>query len=101
MSSFKKIYSLRLETGYEISYFLNSDYYTCGKCGWNCNVFNIGNSVAITYGFRPFGEESPEEQQEELVRKLEKLESSYDKGIIKYETMIRKGREIINKFFLA
>lgn len=99
MSRFKKVYSLRFETGYKISRFINPDYYTCGKYGWNCDVFNIGNKVALSYGYRPFGKEYPEEQQEELVRKLEKLESRYDKGIIKYDTMKRKGREIINEFF--
>lgn len=101
MNSFPKVYYLLQRTGYEISCFFNPDYYTCGKYGWNCDVFNIENSVALTYGNRPFGKEYPEEQQEELVRKLEKLESRYDKGIIKYDTMKRKGREIINEFFLA
>lgn len=101
MSRFKKVYYLRFETGYKISRFINPDYYTFGKYGWNCDVFIIGNSVALTYGDRPFGKEYPEEQQEELVRKLEKLESRYDKGVIKYDTMKRKGREIIEEFFLA
>ncbi len=101
MSRFKKVYFLRFENGYNISRFIDPDYYTCGKYGWNCDVFNIGNQVALSYGYRPFGKEYPEEQQEELVRKLEKLESRYDKGIIKYDTMKRKGREIINEFFLA
>lgn len=101
MSSFPKVYYLLQETGYEISCFFNPDYYTCGKYGWNCDVFNIGNNVALTYGYRPFGKEYPGDKQHELVEKMQKLESRYDEKAIKYETMIRKGREIIKEFFLA
>ena len=101
MSRFKKVYSLRFETGYKISRFIDPDYYTCGKYGWNCDVFIIGNSVALTYGDRYIGGRYPIDKQEELVKKLGKLESRYDKKSIKYDTMKRKGREIINEFFLA
>ena len=101
VSSFSKVYYLSQMVGYEISRYLNPDYYTCGKYGWNCDVFNIGNRFALTYGNRPFGKEYPEERQHELVKKLEKLEARYDRNAIKYETMIKKGREIINEFFLA
>ena len=100
MSRFKKIYSLRFETGYKISRFINPDYYTWGTYGWNCDVFIIGN-LTLTYGDRPFGKEYPKEKQQELLKKLDKLESRYDKGSIKFNTMMKKGREIINEFFLA
>ena len=101
VSSFSKVYYLLQKTGYEISCFFNPDYYTCGKYGWNCDVFIIGNSVALTYGDRYIGGRYPIDKQEELVEKLEKLESRYNKKSIKYDTMKRKGREIINEFFLA
>lgn len=100
MSRFPEVYYLLQETGYEISCFFNPDYYTWGTYGWNCDVFIIGNLV-LTYGDRPFGKEYPKEKQQELLKKLNKLDSRYDEKAIKYETMIRKGREIINEFFLA
>ena len=101
MIRFKKVYSLRFETGYKISRFINPDHYTCGKYGWNCDVFIIGNSIALTYGDRYIGKNYPIDKQEELVEKLKKLESRYNKNAIKYDTMKRKGREIIEEFFLA
>ena len=101
MIRFKKVYSLRFETGYKISRFINPDYYTCGKYGWNCDVFIIGNSIALTYGDRYIGKNYPIDKQEELVEKLKKLESRYNNTAIKSDTMKRKGREIIEEFFLA
>ena len=100
MIRFKKVYSLRFETGYKISRFIDPDYYTWGTYGWNCDVFIIGN-LALTYGDRYIGGRYPIDKQEELVKKLAKLESRYNKNAIKYDTMKRKGREIINEFFLA
>ena len=100
MIRFKKVYSLRFETGYKISRFIDPDYYTWGTYGWNCDVFIIGN-LALTYGDRPFGKEYSKEKQQELLKKLNKLDSRYDKGSIKFNTMMEKGREIIKEFFLA
>ena len=101
MSRFKKVYSLRFETGYKISRFIDPDYYTCGKYGWNCDVFIIGNSVALTYGDRPFGEKYSEEKQQELMEKLDELEEEYGENRIDFLEWQEKGREIINEFFLA
>ena len=101
LQSFDKVYRISQELGNEISRYINPDYYTCGKYGWNCDVFIIENSVALTYGDRYIGGRYPIDKQEELVKKLGKLESRYDKKTIKYDTMKRKGKEIINEFFLA
>ena len=101
LQSFDKVYSLRFETGYKISRFINPDYYTCGVYGWNSDICKVNYSLALVYGYRPFGKEYPREKQQELLKKLDKLESRYDKGIIKYDTMKRKGKEIIEEFFLA
>lgn len=101
LQSFDKIYRISQKLGDKISCYINPDYYTCGKYGWNCDVFIIGNNVALIYGDRPFGKEYPKEKQQELLKKLDKLESRYYKGSIKFNTMMKKGREIINEFFLA
>ena len=100
MSRFKKIYFLRFETGYKISRFINPDYYTWGTYDWNCDVFIIGN-LALTYGDRPFGKEYPREKQQELMEKLDELESEYSINRIDFLEWQEKGREIINEFFLA
>ena len=101
MNSFPKVYYLLQRTGYEISCFFNPDYYTCGVYGWNSDIYKVNYSFALVYGYRPFGKEYPREKQQDLLKKLDKLESRYDKGSIKFNTMMKKGREIINEFFLA
>lgn len=30
-----------------------------GKYGWNCDVYDMGNGIAITTGYRPFGNVKP------------------------------------------
>ena len=48
MSRFKKVYSLRFETGYKISRFIDPDYYTCGVYGWNSDIYKrVLLSIAI------------------------------------------------------
>lgn len=33
--------------------------YTAGVCGWNADVYDVGNGVAIVTGYRPFGDIHP------------------------------------------
>ena len=101
LQSFDKVYRISQELGDEISRYINPDYYTCGVYGWNSDIYKVNYSIALVYGYRLFGKEYPREKQQELLKKLDKLESRYDKKAIKYETMMKKGREIINEFFLA
>mgnify|MGYP003560154865 CR=1 FL=1 len=100
-SKCKKVFFLKDKVGFEISCYLDPALCVVANHRWNCDVFIIGNSVALTYGDRYIGGRYPIDKQEELVKKLNKLESRYDKKTIKYNTMKRKGREIINEFFLA
>lgn len=97
LQSFDKVYRISQELGDKISRYINPDYYTCGVYGW----YKVNYSLALVYGYRPFGKEYPREKQQELLKKLDKLESRYNKGSIKFNTMMEKGREIINEFFLA
>lgn len=101
VQNFPKVYYLPQMTGYEISRYLFPSYYTCGKYGWNCDVFVIGNGIALTYGNRPFGEKYPEEELKNLTKKLDNLNLRYDVNAIDFKTMIEKARETINEFFLA
>lgn len=101
LQSFEKVYRISQELGNEISRYINPDYYTCGVYGWNSDIYKVNYSFALVYGYRPFGKEYPREKQQELLKKLDKLESRYNKGSIKFNTMMKKGREIINEFFLA
>lgn len=31
------------------------EYYTCGVYGWNADIYDMGNGIAICTGYRPFG----------------------------------------------
>lgn len=33
--------------------------YTCGVYGWNSDIYDLGNGVAIVTGYRPFGNIHP------------------------------------------
>ena len=66
----------------------------------SCSQSIIGN-LALTYGDRPFGEKYSEEKQQELIKKLDELESEYSINRIDFLEWQEKGREIINEFFLA
>ena len=99
-SKCEKVFFLKDKVGFEISCYLDPDLFVVANHRWNCDVFIIGN-LALTYGDRYIGGRYPIDKQEELIKKLNKLESRYDKKAIKYDTMKRKGREIINEFFLA
>ena len=80
MNSFPKVYYLLQRTRYEISCFFNPDYYTCGKYGWNCDVYIIDNDIAVAVGYRPFGEYLPEAIENEIYKKALRVieENKYD-----------------------
>lgn len=54
-----QFYNTTIEVGYGCSQHLLSgiepEGYTCGVYGWNADIYNVGNRVAIVTGYRPFG----------------------------------------------
>ena len=38
------------------------EYYTCGVYGWNADIYDMGNGIAICTGYRPFGNVKPDRE---------------------------------------
>ena len=75
---------------------LDPRYYTCGMYGWNSDIYEIGN-FAICTGYRAFGTFEPDYK---TVRNLEeKAKKIYSNKIWKYETKVRKVKELLLTLF--
>ena len=60
--------------------FKDANYYTSGVYGWNSDIYDVGCGVAITTGYRPFGN----------------LKASYYHITTKYED---KAKKVMNKYY--
>lgn len=60
--------------------FKDANYYTSGVYGWNCDIYDLGNGVALTTGYRPFGN----------------LKASYYHITSKYE---KKAKKVMEKYY--
>ena len=53
--------------------------YTSGVYGWNANIYDMGDGVAIVTGYRPFGNISPDYQTvEKFNKKARQLRQDLD-----------------------
>jgi chorismate mutase len=70
--------------------------HTEGVYGWNANIYDVGNGVAIVTGYRPFGNISPDY---DLVREYDKRarELIYDYSL-SYEEQKKALDDLINEF---
>ena len=93
-------YSEVAEIGYcelqTVLSYIDAKYYTCGLYGWNSDIYEIGN-FAICTGYRPFGTFRPNYK---TVRSLEdKAKKIYSNKTWKYETKVRKVKELLLTLF--
>jgi hypothetical protein len=54
--------------------------YTCGVYGWNCDIYNLGDGVIITTGYRPFGKNVDHKKLLDFEKKSESLNEWDDKS---------------------
>jgi hypothetical protein len=87
----------------DLSYLLmnkGANFYTCGVYGWNSDIYDVGNGVAICTGYRPFG--NIEASYSGITRKYnEKAKAIHDKyynGKIKRETKEKQLNKLLDSF---
>jgi len=72
--------------------------YTCGVYGWNADIYDLGNDIAIVTGYRPFGESVNYEICRKYDRKAQKIINVSFK--IPYERK-RKALDMLIKKFMV
>ena len=80
--------------------FKNANYYTCGLYGWNSDIYDVGNGVAISTGYRPFGniKASYYHLTRKYNEKAKKIHNNYYDGKIKIETRDKQLEKMLQEF---
>lgn len=80
--------------------FKNANYYTCGVYGWSCDIYDLGNGVALSTGYRPFGnlKASYYHITKKYNEKAKKVHNQYYDNKIKYDTRNKKLEKLLNEF---
>ncbi len=80
--------------------FKSANYYNCGVYGWNCDIYDLGNGVALSTGYRPFGnlKASYYHLTREYNEKAKKVHEQYYNNKIKYDTKNKKLDKLLNEF---
>ncbi len=58
-NNYNTIISLSYCAAQNLLNFENPTAYTCGVYGWNADIYDLGEGVAIVTGYRPFGNVKP------------------------------------------
>ena len=90
-----------LSAGYCDLYWLlhctEPNFYTRGVYGWNADVYDIGNGIAIVTGYRPFG--NIKGDYTDLTRKYEeKAKRVRDNQNINYTKRSQKLKKLIDEY---
>lgn len=80
--------------------FKNANYYTCGIYGWNSDIYDLGNGVALSTGYRPIGnlKASYYHITKKYNEKAKKVHNQYYNNKIKYDTRNKKLDKLLNEF---
>lgn len=80
--------------------FKNANYYTCGIYGWSSDIYDLGNGVALSTGYRPFGnlKASYYHITKKYNDKAKKIHNQYYDNKIKYDTRNKKLDKLLNEF---
>lgn len=96
MNSFNKVIEIGFADAQYMLTGLQPIAYTCGVYGWNADVYNVGQGVAIVTGCRPFGNVHP---SYDVVREFENAaRRNYNDGDINFELFMKENREIMRDF---
>lgn len=69
--------------------------YTAGTYGWNADIYDMGDGVAIVTGYRPFGNTKP---SYELIREYELLAKAIDWHTTNYAERKERVEQLLEKF---
>lgn len=100
MGFFKKT----IEVGYcqaqDLLSGLTPEWYTCGVYGWNSDIYDMGDRVAVVTGYRPFGNVRP---KYDVVREFEdRARAICDKYSFKdYDSMQKELTDLRAEFVRA
>lgn len=80
--------------------FRSADYYTCGVYGWNSDIYDVGCGVAISTGYRPFGnlKASYYHITRKYNEKARKVHNKYYDRKIKLETREKQLNKLLKEF---
>lgn len=80
--------------------FKSPNYYTCGVYGWNSDIYDLGNGVALSTGYRPFGnlKASYYHITRKYNEKAKKIINNYYNSKIKIETRDRQLDKALKDF---
>ena len=80
--------------------FKNANYYTCGVYGWNSDIYDLGNGVALSTGYRPIGnlKASYYHITRKYNEKAKKVHEQYYNSKIKYDTKNKKLDKLLSEF---
>lgn len=73
------------------------NFYTCGVYGWNADIYDLGNGIALVTGYRPFG--NIKASFNRLTTKYnEKAREIWHNGDIPYDKQKKKVEKLLDKF---
>lgn len=77
--------------------YCNVYFYNRGVYGWNCHIFPITKTIALSMGYRPFGKS--DKQIDEMVKHLDEAIKGIDKSVyFYYSDYIEEVGKLIDEF---